>query len=325
MYYVYEWFIVETGEVIYVGKGTGRRYKVRKHNRFFNDMIARFKCDSRIVHYFGIESDAFKFEHDHIAELKKAGQCVCNIYDGGLGGTTSWWTDEKRAYYATHNAMKSAAQRDRMSKNNPMKNPEVAKAVAAQKTRAVIIGEKKYRSVVEACKAFKTSSGTIKKWCTKGINPMGQKCRYKDSPQIEFTGTRYNKGGCKAIVYKGKRYESAVDLGNELGVSNTTVSKWVKKGFSPDGTPCRYEDDDRELTFVKSMPGERNRKAVIVNGTWYSSIRSAEDALGLHRGRLTPYLRGERKNQEFICEYANQQPSQENSDNSILEGSTTNG
>lgn len=52
MYYVYEWFIVETGEVIYVGKGTGRRYKVRKHNRLFNEMIRRFECDSRIVKEF---------------------------------------------------------------------------------------------------------------------------------------------------------------------------------------------------------------------------------------------------------------------------------
>ena len=29
MYYVYEFFIVETGEIIYVGKGTGLRYKMR--------------------------------------------------------------------------------------------------------------------------------------------------------------------------------------------------------------------------------------------------------------------------------------------------------
>ena len=30
-YYVYEWFVIETNEVFYVGKGTGRRY--REHNK----------------------------------------------------------------------------------------------------------------------------------------------------------------------------------------------------------------------------------------------------------------------------------------------------
>lgn len=325
MFYVYEWFIVETGEIIYVGKGTGRRYRVRKHNRFFNNMIKRFNCDSRIVRYFESETDAFQYEHDRVEELKQLGQCVCNIYGGGLGGTTAWWTEEKRTYYSEHNAMKSADQRRRMSTNNPMKNPEISKAVAKKKSRAVIIGEKEYQSVADACKSFDVVWETIHRWCTKGINPMGQRCRYKDSPQVEFSGVRYNKGGCKPIIYKGKRYESAVDLGRELGISNTTVSKWVKNGFSPDGTPCRYEDDPRTLSFVKSAPGEKSRKPIIVNGVWYSSVSSAEDALGLHRGRLTPYLKGQRKNQTFICEYANQQPSQENSDNSILEGSTTNG
>ena len=32
MYYVYEWYNVDTGEILYVGKGTGNRYKV-KHGR----------------------------------------------------------------------------------------------------------------------------------------------------------------------------------------------------------------------------------------------------------------------------------------------------
>lgn len=31
MFYVYEWYIVDTGEIIYVGKGKGNRYKVRKN------------------------------------------------------------------------------------------------------------------------------------------------------------------------------------------------------------------------------------------------------------------------------------------------------
>ena len=88
MYYVYEWFIVDTNEVIYVGKGSNKRYKVRKHNRFFNDMIKKYKCESRIIKRFKNEEDAFNYEYKRINELREIGQCVCNIYDGGFGGTT---------------------------------------------------------------------------------------------------------------------------------------------------------------------------------------------------------------------------------------------
>ena len=59
MFYVYEWYIVSTNEVIYVGKGCRNRYKVRKHNQFFNDMITRFECDSRIIKYFEKEEKRF--------------------------------------------------------------------------------------------------------------------------------------------------------------------------------------------------------------------------------------------------------------------------
>lgn len=31
-FYVYEWFIVETEEVFYIGKGKGKRYKINLKN-----------------------------------------------------------------------------------------------------------------------------------------------------------------------------------------------------------------------------------------------------------------------------------------------------
>ena len=132
MYYVYEWFIVETGEVIYVGKGTGRRYKVRKHNRLFNEMIRRFECDSRIVKEFGTEREAFEFEFVRINEMHERGQCVCNIHNGGYGGTVEWWTDELRAHYSEINVMKSEEQRKRMSENNPMKDKKIAEKTVTE-------------------------------------------------------------------------------------------------------------------------------------------------------------------------------------------------
>lgn len=180
MFYVYEWFIKDTNEVFYVGKGTGNRYRVRKHNNFFNDMIKRYECDSRIVEYFENEIDAFDFEYLHIEELKKVGQCVCNIRYGGFGGSKSWWTDELRQHYSEHNVMKSVEQRNRMSKHNPMKNKDIAKKVGKSKSRAVIIDGIEYESVKQAHEKLGHAVDTIQNWCIKGINSKGQICRYKD-------------------------------------------------------------------------------------------------------------------------------------------------
>ena len=325
MFYVYEWFIKETDEVIYVGKGCRRRYKVTKHNKFFNDMIKRFDCDSRIIKEFDNEKDAFSYEYERITELKAKGQCVCNIYDGGCGGTTDWWTEDKKQWYSEHNVMKNEAQRKRMSENNPMKNKEIASKVNEQKIKAVIINGVEYKSVIEVCKKYNVSYPTVKKWCYKGINHLGELCKYKGQEQVVYKGKRYNKGGCKPLIYKGKEYESPIDLAKELQVSNSVICNWCKKGFDPNGNSCRYKGDNRELTFKKYINGEDKKKPVIVNGIYYPSKADAEKALGIKGGGLSQYLNGNRKNKKYICEYVNQQPSHTKSDNSSVEGSTTNG
>lgn len=325
MFYVYEWFIKETNEIFYVGKGKCRRYKVRKHNRFFNDMIRRYDCDSRIIKYFDSEEDAFRYEYERIEELKKSGQCVCNIKRGGYGGTVSWWNDELREKYSKNNVMKAQAQRERMSKNNPMKNKKVAEIVGLKHGKPVVIGGKEYETIHKAMEAYNVSYNTIETWCKKGRNPQNELCRHKDSEQVTPSIGRYAKGGCKEIIYDGRVYEAIKDVADELGVSSTAVSGWAKKGFSPTGIVCRYTDDKRNLIFKKYDHGEKIGRPIYVNGVLYKSIRDAEKSVGVGKGVLNPYLRGERKSKKYICEYADQQPSRGNSDNSTAEGSTTNG
>lgn len=324
MYYVYEWFVVETNEIFYVGKGTGNRFKVRKHNRFFDDFISRYNCDSRIIKKFDREEDAFSYEFERIGELKSKGQCVCNINRGGLGGTTSWWTDEMREKYSKNNVMKSKNQRKRMSQNNPMKNKKVSSKVAEQKKRKVVIDNKIYSSVLEVKEVYGVCDSTVKKWCTKGINPYGEICRYLDEEQVKFKGKRYNKAGCKELIYCDKKYESPIDLAKELGLHHSTVCKWAKRGFDPNGNICRYVNDNRKIEFIKNRNSELHSKPIIVNGVRYNSKKEAEEKLGLSKGYLAPYIAGTRKNSKYICKYDNQQPSQAKTDKSSLEGSTTN-
>jgi hypothetical protein len=265
MYYVYEWFIVETGEIIYVGKGNRNRYRVRKHNKLFNEMIKRFFCYSRVVKVFDTEKEAFEYEFEYINELRKSGQCVCNIYDGGNGGTTEWWSDEAREKYSERNVMKSVRQRQRMSENNPMKNKEVMKRSSENKRKPVIIGEIGYPSIKIASKSLNVSTDTITRWCRKGINPAGIECRY-------------------------------VNKEDDLAYGNANYVSRHKEPVRP----------------------------IIVNGVWYRTTGEASEALGISYTALRSYLTGKRENEMYICEYGDQQPSRENTDNSIPEGSTTN-
>lgn len=71
MYYVYEYFIVDTLEVFYVGKGKGlRRFSKSARNRYFQNICKKHKVAVRIVDFFENEEDAFKAEMDRISELK---------------------------------------------------------------------------------------------------------------------------------------------------------------------------------------------------------------------------------------------------------------
>lgn len=179
MFYVYEWFIKDTGEVIYVGKGSKNRYKVRKHNLMFNEFIKRFDCDSRIVKYCEDEQSAFQEESDRIAELKAIGQCVCNINTGGKGGLSETWTPEKMRKYSENNVMKSQEQRDRMSKQNPMKNPEVAMKVGKRHKKAVVVDGKYFDSVTSAAEYIGTWDVYLSKCIRykKGLC-KGHRCEY---------------------------------------------------------------------------------------------------------------------------------------------------
>lgn len=176
MFYVYEWYIIKTNEIIYVGKGCRNRYKVKKHNKFFNEMIKRYECKSRIIKTFDNEKDAFDYEYQRIKELKEQKQCICNIYDGGTGGSVNWWTDELRQKYSEKNVMKSEKQRERMKKHNPMSNPSIAEKTNGQKRRKVTIGDITYNSIKDAKEKLGISYSNIITWSKKGKTPSGEIC-----------------------------------------------------------------------------------------------------------------------------------------------------
>ena len=83
-YYVYEWYVKNTGEVFYVGKGTNKRYLTRKReNKYFMKMLNSHDCESRIVKNNLTEKEAFDLEIELIAKYRKTDFRLTNIQDGG--------------------------------------------------------------------------------------------------------------------------------------------------------------------------------------------------------------------------------------------------
>ena len=88
-FYVYEWFIIDTGHIFHVGKGHGNRYlELKGRNKYFLRVANKHKVASRIYKDNLTEDEAWTVEKSRIEELQAIGQCETNIHEGGCGGDT---------------------------------------------------------------------------------------------------------------------------------------------------------------------------------------------------------------------------------------------
>lgn len=83
-WYVYEWYIVDTGEIFYVGQGTLGRYKqVNGRPDMFMEFYNNNKCDVRIIVDNITQEDSWDLEEKQIARRLKEGHPLVNIHKGG--------------------------------------------------------------------------------------------------------------------------------------------------------------------------------------------------------------------------------------------------
>lgn len=124
------------------------------------------------------------------------------------------------------------------------------------------------------------------------------------------------------IIIGDTEYKSIKEACEKLNISQVTLSNWKKRGHTSDGKPCYYKDDTKN-NIKRSRTTDR---AVIVDDIKFNTITDAAAYLDCSASNFGTALRkGKTTYKGHNCRYANQQPSQGNSDNSTLEGSTTNG
>lgn len=310
MFYVYEWYNVDTNEIFYVGKGCRERYKqITKRNKLFQEYYKNNHCNSRIIKYFEKEEDAFKYENERILELKGIGQCFCNLDNGGKGGVNFAWTDEMKEYQSKYNPMKDDKQKERMSKNNPMKNPEIAKKVGKKHSKPIIIGDKKYESFSLTVKEV---GNRLITWLKYGYTDDGEPCYYeeKGKPKHSFVKKEdRNNYNTIPILYNGKIYKRIGCLTKELNVGRTTIYNYIKKGYTPEGIECRRLTDEP----TTKMKPNKCFKPVLIDGKYFETLKEASEYIKVDRSTLRKYLKQNKLCKGHKCEYANQQPRPVNS------------
>lgn len=151
IYYVYEWFKKETGEIFYVGKGKGNRYKsLANRNPYFMNVYNKYESDVRIVRDNMTEKESLEFEYELIKKYRDefGEDYLTNLtsgMDGYIGFTRTeiskekirgknnpmfgrtWWDEntpqekidewkKKTAHYGKENAMYGVSPKERMSK-----------------------------------------------------------------------------------------------------------------------------------------------------------------------------------------------------------------
>ena len=241
MFYVYEWYIKETNEIFYVGKGSGQRYKVTyNRNKLFNEIIQKHNCDSRIIKYFQNEKDAFQYQAERIDELKKQGLCKCNIHSGGAGGSSAYWTEKLRQEYSINNPIKDPVQKKRMSQQNPMKNKEIAQRVADKKSKKIIINEIEYKSIQAVKEHYHVSYDVVIKWCRDGVNSYGESCRYANLKQA--TINKKHNSNAKPIIVDGIKYNSCKEAAEKLKIGKSTLYSYLRGEVKNPKYICTYDN-----------------------------------------------------------------------------------
>lgn len=235
-YYVYEWYNVDTNEVFYVGKGCGKRaYDIKHRNHKFNEYYNTHNTNVRILFSELSENEAFQKEKEVYNDYLEKGYTLCNLMECGQGGLGQIWTDEMRKYWSEHNPMKEPEQIERMIKENPMKNKEIALKSGQKHKRAVIINGVYYDGLSDAAKIYNITPEGIAYWCKKGKNSKGEICEYADKKETK------SKTRSKPVIIDGKLYESIAQGARAINENKSCLARYLqlgKKEFK--GHTCEY-------------------------------------------------------------------------------------
>ena len=285
VFYVYEWFIRDTNEVFYVGKGKGKRYKtISRRNKYFNDIYNSHECDVRILIDGLTEKEAFDYEHDVILFLKEnTDYKLTNQSDGGEGCTGYHPTEEVIEKMSRANKEKwndnSFRQKMLDIRNDP--NGSYKSKSFREKISKIVSGENNPNYKHYWTDKQKKHLSDVKK---------GKKLR-SDNPHSK-----------KIICLEtGKIYDCIEDAVDELSINHgssisialkhdtRTAAGYHWKFFSDE----LLDDNNRKKVLIDILSRSRNQSYICLEtGTIYSSRKELEEAIDLSYVNFKKYETG---------------------------------
>lgn len=206
-YYVYEYYIKDSGEVFYVGKGKDRRVYSGKRNKFCEDMKASHNWDYRIVYSNLTEQMAFEFERELIKWYKNNTDFrLTNQTDGGEG--VSGWipTEEFRK-----------------------KQSAIAKSRWNDETyREKIIKERNRIDSIYQSKMFKNKISQL----VKGEKNPNFNHRWSDEQKMHLSKVRKANGKSKGILNNKAKSIQCVETGEIFPLIKYAMKKYGVKNES---------------------------------------------------------------------------------------------
>lgn len=106
VYYVYEYYIKQTGEVFYVGKGRDNRYKDLNRNDIFRRISESYEIDVKKIKTNLTEQQAFNLEEETIKNYLDDGKFLANV-QVPIGYRGGYSDDNNYQYMVTPNLVSS--------------------------------------------------------------------------------------------------------------------------------------------------------------------------------------------------------------------------
>ena len=87
MFYTYAHYKTGTGEIFYIGKGKGNRYKSKdcRKNEYWKRIVNKYGMTAEILAYWKTEKEALDHEKLLISSFRDMGYKLTNLTNGGEG------------------------------------------------------------------------------------------------------------------------------------------------------------------------------------------------------------------------------------------------
>lgn len=251
-YYVYEWFVVETNEIFYVGKGTKNRYKTRKReNKFFMNFLNSHNCESRILFDGLSETDAYQKEIETISNYKRLGYRLTNQTIGGDNPPTFYGEDSPTKRPDVRLKISIAQRKYWSDKENVKKHSDTLKAFYKTEEGKTFARDRHLKRLEDP--AFKELIASRMREACQSDEYRKKKSEIMkkaySNPEVRKKVQGSNNGMARKIEQLSvddeilEKFDSLIDAQNKTGISFKSISKVLRgTNKTAGGYKWRYQE-----------------------------------------------------------------------------------